>query len=110
MSGGQKQRVAIARALLKRPKGPTFDEATNDLNDETAEQLAKTVNLLEGQATMLFVTHRVPAGAQRDKAVTLSAAQGIESQSQRHEEGRGRASTKRRARRSRAKPVPALSG
>jgi subfamily B ATP-binding cassette protein HlyB/CyaB len=71
LSGGQKQRIAIARALLKRPKVLIFDEATSNLDNDTAEQFARTVNLLRGQATMLFITHQVPAGLRVDEVVTL---------------------------------------
>jgi len=54
--------AAIARAMLKRPKVLIFDEATSNLDRNTAEQFAKTVNLLKGQATMLFITHQSPNG------------------------------------------------
>jgi subfamily B ATP-binding cassette protein HlyB/CyaB len=62
LSGGQKQRLAIARALLKQPKILIFDEATSNLDRETAEQFAKTVNALKGKVTMLFIAHQIPRG------------------------------------------------
>ncbi len=72
LSGGQKQRIAIARALLKRPKILIFDEATSNLDSATAESFAKTINQLKGKVTMLFITHRVPAGLQVDATVELN--------------------------------------
>lgn len=72
LSGGQKQRVAIARALLKRPKVLIFDEATSNLDRETAERFAQTVNQLKGRVTMLFIAHAVPDGLQVDHVVRLA--------------------------------------
>jgi subfamily B ATP-binding cassette protein HlyB/CyaB len=69
LSGGQKQRIAIARALLKKPKLLIFDEATSNLDSETAEQLAQTINKLKGEATILFIAHAVPRGLQVDEAL-----------------------------------------
>ncbi|HEY2336243.1 MAG TPA: peptidase domain-containing ABC transporter [Burkholderiales bacterium] len=69
LSGGQKQRIAIARALLKRPKLLIFDEATSNLDNPTAEQLAQTINKLKGAATILFIAHAVPKGLQVDEAL-----------------------------------------
>ena len=73
LSGGQKQRIAIARALLKRPKVLVFDEATANLDHETAEHFAKTINQLKGKVTILFIAHQVPPGLQVDEVVTLEA-------------------------------------
>ena len=71
LSGGQKQRVAIARALLKRPKVLIFDEATSNLDNETAEQFATTINALKGQINMLFITHQVPNALKVDEVMKL---------------------------------------
>lgn len=71
LSGGQRQRVAVARALLKRPRALIFDEATSNLDPETAEQLARTVNQLKGHVTMIFIAHQLPRGLQVDEIVGL---------------------------------------
>lgn len=71
LSGGQRQRLAIARALLKRPKILIFDEAVSNLDQQTAEHFAKTINTLKGKVTMLFITHQVPKGLQVDEVIEL---------------------------------------
>jgi len=48
-----------------------FDEATSNLDNDTAEQFAKTVNRLRGQATMVFITHQVPKVLKLDDVVHL---------------------------------------
>jgi subfamily B ATP-binding cassette protein HlyB/CyaB len=71
LSGGQKQRIAIARALLKKPKVLIFDEAVSNLDQQTAEHFAQTVNKLKGKVTILFITHQLPKGLNVDEAVIL---------------------------------------
>jgi subfamily B ATP-binding cassette protein HlyB/CyaB len=71
LSGGQRQRIAIARALLKRPKVLIFDEAISNLDQQTAEHFAQTINRLKGKVTMIFITHQVPKGLQVDEVVDM---------------------------------------
>ena len=73
LSGGQRQRIAIARALLKRPKILVFDEAVSNLDQQTAEHFARTINKLKGKVTMLFITHQIPRGLQVDEVIELGA-------------------------------------
>jgi ATP-binding cassette, subfamily B, bacterial HlyB/CyaB len=82
LSGGQKQRIAIARALLKQPKVLIFDEAVSNLDQQTAEQFAQTVNKLKGKVTIIFITHQLPKGLQVDEAVILGKEKNIQSEQQ----------------------------
>jgi ATP-binding cassette, subfamily B, bacterial HlyB/CyaB len=75
LSGGQKQRLAIARALLKKPKILIFDEATSNLDQQTAEHFAHTINALKGKVTMIFITHAMPKGLQIDDVFTFGNSQ-----------------------------------
>ena len=71
LSGGQRQRIAIARALLKRPRVLIFDEAVSNLDQQTAEHFARTINTLKGQVTMIFITHQIPRGLHVDEVIAL---------------------------------------
>lgn len=68
LSVGQKRRVALARALVLGPKAILADEPTNDLDEETAGEVAQTLAefAAEGHA-VLCVTHdrRLAGRAQR---------------------------------------------
>jgi subfamily B ATP-binding cassette protein HlyB/CyaB len=71
LSGGQRQRIAIARALLKRAQILVFDEAVSNLDQQTAEQFAKTINKLKGRVTLLFITHQIPRALNVDEVIEL---------------------------------------
>jgi subfamily B ATP-binding cassette protein HlyB/CyaB len=71
LSGGQRQRIAIARALLKRPRVLIFDEAVSNLDMQTAEHFAHTINKLKGKVTMLFITHQLPKALQVDEVINF---------------------------------------
>jgi len=73
LSGGQKQRIAIARALLKRPPILIFDEATSNLDDETANAFGETVNQLRGKVTILLIAHKLPPSIRDLQTLALAA-------------------------------------
>lgn len=59
MSGGQQQRVAIARAIANRPRLLLADEATGELDSDTAREiltLFQTIVKDEG-LTILLASH-----------------------------------------------------
>ena len=60
-------RIAITRAPLKCPKILIFDEAVSNLDQQTAEHFARTINPLKGKVTMIFITHQVPKGLRVDE-------------------------------------------
>jgi len=85
LSGGQKQRIAIARALLKRPRILIFDEATSSLDQETAEQVSRTIKRLRQKVTILLIAHELSKELVVDRVLTLeNAAQSPRHGSERH--------------------------
>jgi len=81
LSGGQRQRIAIARALLKEPAVLVFDEATSNLDLDTSEQFAQTINQLKGATTVLFISHQAPRGLACDAVIRLGEKSGSGSES-----------------------------
>ena len=47
----------------------------SNLDQQTAEHFAQTVNKLKGKVTILFITHQLPKGLQVDEAVILGKEQ-----------------------------------
>lgn len=57
LSGGQRQRIALARALYKDSDILIMDEATAALDMETEQAVLDSIRGLEGNKTLLMVTH-----------------------------------------------------
>ena len=71
LSGGQRQRVGLARALYTRPSVLVLDEATSNLDQLTERRIVETLNALEGEITMIVVTHRLVSVEQCDNIIYL---------------------------------------
>ena len=51
-----------------------FDEAISNLDPQTAELFAQTINRLKGKVTMIFITHQIPKGLEVDEVVDMGQA------------------------------------
>ena len=58
LSGGQKQRIGIARALYNDPQVIILDEATSALDGKTEKGILDSLEPLQGDKTILIITHR----------------------------------------------------
>lgn len=80
MSGGQQQRVAIARAIVSDPKLLLCDEPTGDLDRATADEILKTLQLLnkEFNKTIVMVTHDPAAAKYAKRTLHLDKGEFVE--------------------------------
>ncbi|GLZ79861.1 hypothetical protein Afil01_46680 [Actinorhabdospora filicis] len=69
LSGGQAQRLALARALARAPRLLVLDDVDSALDAVTARDLWD--RLLDGERTVLAVSHNPYALARADRVVTL---------------------------------------
>ena len=58
ISGGELQRIGIARALYANSDIIVLDEATANLDHETAKSFVKSIIELKNEKTIIFATHQ----------------------------------------------------
>ncbi|MEZ4511444.1 MAG: ABC transporter ATP-binding protein [Chloroflexota bacterium] len=80
MSGGQQQRVAIARALANSPRLILADEATGELDSETAQEVLALFQRIvrEEQLTFLLASHDSLVDEYVDEVLHLKDGQIVE--------------------------------
>ncbi|MEQ1894853.1 MAG: ABC transporter ATP-binding protein, partial [Planctomycetota bacterium] len=89
LSGGQQQRVAIARALINDPELILADEATGNLDSQTAGEILDLFDQLwrEGK-TLVFVTHEPHVAARASHLLRMKDGKVAEIRVQRAGAGR----------------------
>jgi len=71
LSGGEKQRLAMARALLKNSSLLVMDEPTSNLDPESEELVALSMEELIGNRTVLIIAHRLKTVYRADKIMVF---------------------------------------
>lgn len=71
LSGGEQQRISLVRALLYRPQTLYLDEATNQLDDDSARGLLKMLKRELPGCTVVAVTHQVVLAGLFERTVML---------------------------------------
>jgi phosphate transport system ATP-binding protein len=60
LSGGQQQRVCIARSLAVEPEVVLMDEPAGSLDPRSTAKLEESILAMQGEYTVVIVTHDVP--------------------------------------------------
>uniref|UniRef100_UPI00359394E3 ATP-binding cassette domain-containing protein n=1 Tax=Blastomonas sp. TaxID=1909299 RepID=UPI00359394E3 len=78
LSGGERQRITLARALLRKPQLLILDEATSALDWENQAIIAKAINDLRGEVTVVTIAHRPSLISFADWVVALRDGKVVE--------------------------------
>ena len=79
LSGGQQQRVAIARSLVNDPDLILADEATGNLDSQTADEILDLFDELHAEGkTLVFVTHEPHVAARASHLLRMKDGKAAE--------------------------------
>jgi ATP-binding cassette subfamily C protein len=72
LSGGQIQRLGLSRALYTSPGLLIMDEATSALDAESEAEIAKALDQIRGQVTVVLIAHRLNTVQHADKVFLIN--------------------------------------
>jgi len=75
LSGGQIQRLGLARALYTMPGLLVMDEATSALDAESESEIAKALDQMRGNVTVVLIAHRLNTVQHADKVFLINDGQ-----------------------------------
>ena len=78
LSGGQKQRICIARAILKNADILLLDEPTSALDKENEELIARTIEKIAHNKTVVTVAHRLTTIMDYDDIIVMENGRIVE--------------------------------
>ncbi|MBW1841019.1 MAG: ABC transporter ATP-binding protein [Deltaproteobacteria bacterium] len=79
LSGGQKQRVILARALLQERSVLILDDPVSQVDMETGSDIINTIRSINGNRTVIIVSHRLSAVRFADQVIVLDKGRIVES-------------------------------
>jgi len=82
LSGGERQRIAIARALYGAPSILLLDEASSALDEDTEREIMDQLRKLDGDLTIIAITHRQSSIRPQDQVIALKAVEAGDSVSE----------------------------
>jgi ATP-binding cassette subfamily C protein len=78
LSGGERQRLILARALLRKPALLVLDEATSALDWEHEDLIARSLEELKKEVTIVMIAHRRRMIALADHVIILNEGAVVE--------------------------------
>ena len=71
LSGGQIQRLGLARALYTNPGLLVMDEATSALDAESESEIARALDQMRGEVTVVLIAHRLNTVQHADRVFLI---------------------------------------